>query len=124
MPITNPNRRLALSVLAATLLGALTTIAIAWVLAGTTDSVMHPGAITFRRMPSEIWTVQEYPCFGTQCESWTPFEWIGEGQTAAANLAAIEATLRNTSAVWSGAMPRVVETAVLTDAPYSPPLSR
>lgn len=106
-------RRAIASVLWALALGAATTIAIAWTLAGTTDIILHPGDVTFRRSPRAIWSVQEYQSLGARSESWTPFAWPSD------ELDATEESLRS-AAKWSASMPRVIATADLADSSGDP----
>ncbi len=102
-----------LSFALALLLGGATTTTIAWTLAGTTDIIMHPELVMFRRSPKAIWSVQQYRWHGALSETWTPFAWQTD------DLDATEQSLK-TAGAWSAAMPRVIASADLTDAAGQP----
>lgn len=63
------------SVLWALILGAATTVAIAWALAISVDTIYHPGQLSMRRSPRVAWSVQDYASFGTLTEDWSPQFW-------------------------------------------------
>lgn len=68
-------RRAIVSVLWALALGAATTVAIAWALAFSVNTIYHPGHLSMRRSPRVAWSVQDYASFGTLTEDWSPQLW-------------------------------------------------
>ena len=61
----------------ALLLGAMTTVAVAWGLALSVDTIVHPGLQTLRRSPGVQWAVQEFARWGVRSEVWVPIDWAG-----------------------------------------------
>ena len=83
MPSSNPHRRLALSLNAALLLGAITTVAISWTFAVGSNLIFHQQSVTVRTTPGTIWLVQQLESHGAAAQAWTPFDGMWrEGQSA------------------------------------------
>lgn len=65
----------------ALLLGALTTVCIAWALAVGVNTIMHPGRWTIRQTPGALWAVQDYTWFGAWSTHWSPVDWAARSGT-------------------------------------------
>lgn len=86
-PAATPPRfrhRAAASVLISLLLGVSSTTAVAWALALSVDTILHPEPLTYRQTPAAFWVIQPYVWHGVRSEVWTPLDWAARsGQTPA-----------------------------------------
>lgn len=100
------------SVLAALLLGVLTTVGIAWALALSVNTVMHPGLQTYRRSAGSQWSVQEFVRWGVRSEVWVPIDWAGRtGESIAEFDARVDANTNTLGMPVSNETPRIVPMA-------------
>ena len=84
IPPQRLRRRAIASVLVALAIGAVTTVAVAWALAITVDTILYPKQLAYRFSPGAAWTVQPYSWYGSHTESWTPLDWAARsGQSPA-----------------------------------------
>lgn len=107
------------SVAASLVLGTLTTVAVAWALALSVNTVMYPKVLTFRQTPGAQWSVQEFARAGVRSEVWTPIDWAGRTgeRTAEFDVRASQAAAAP-GIVVSSARPRVIRMA---DVPVESP---
>lgn len=103
------------SVIAASVLGVLTTVGIAWGLAMGVDTIVYPELQTYRRSPGAHWSVQEFVRWGVRSEVWVPIDWAGRaGESTAEFEARIDAETNLLGVPVSSRSTRVLPMAALT----------
>lgn len=98
----------------ALLLGAMTTVAVAWGLALSVDTIVHPGLQTLRRSPGVQWAVQEFARWGVRSEVWVPIDWAGRtGESITEFDARVNATTNTLGMPVSSDTPQILPMARL-----------